>query len=92
MHLDNVRSKSGEPPRLGRGVEDAPVDDWMHALYVRHELKGPAVPENPLARLVADSPDSAMPPSKKAALAHMRSARMRALRVLFSRGQVPTPA
>lgn len=52
----------------------------MHSLYVRHELKGPAVPENPIARLIADAPEPATPPSRGAALAVMRIARLRAMR------------
>jgi len=64
----------------GKAVESPGLPNWIHSLYVRHELKGPAVPENPIARLIADTPEPATPPSRGAALAVMRIARLRAMR------------
>ena len=67
----------------GKAVESPEFKDWMHSLYVRRELKGPAVPENPIARLIQNDPEyaaPATPPSRGAALAVMRIARLRAMR------------
>lgn len=67
---------------------DLNIADGIHAIYVRSKLKGPAVPGNPIAHLIADSPDPATSPSRKAALSVMRSARLRARKSLISRGVI----
>lgn len=61
------------------------IDQATRAILIHKRDGGPAVPENPLARLIADSAETTMLPSRNAALARMRTARIVALRRHFDR-------
>lgn len=61
------------------------IDDAIHAIEIRKRDGGPCPPENPLGRLTPDIPDPIQQPSRKAALARMRTARISQLRSIFLR-------
>lgn len=61
------------------------IDDAIHAIKVQNRDGGPRVPDNPLGRLIPDAPDAVQLPSRKAALARMRTARIVQLRSIFLR-------
>lgn len=61
------------------------IDAALHAIRVQNRDGGPRVPDNPLGRLVPDTPDAVQLPSRKAALARMKTARIVQLRSIFLR-------
>ncbi len=61
------------------------IDDALNSIRIQKTEGGPRVPENPLGRLVPDTPDLVQLPSRKAALARMRTARITQLRSIFLR-------
>jgi hypothetical protein len=61
------------------------IDAAIHAIVVHKRDGGPSVPENPLGRLVPDTPDAVQLPSRKAALARMHTSRIAQLRSIFLR-------
>jgi hypothetical protein len=64
------------------------IDAAIEAIRVQKQEGGPRTPDNPLGRLIPDRPDPIQPPSVKAALARMRTARISQLRSIFLRKHV----
>jgi hypothetical protein len=61
------------------------IDAAVQAIRVHDRDGGPSVPENPLGRLIADTPDQVQLPSRRAVLARMRTARIAQLKSIFMR-------
>ncbi len=61
------------------------IDAALNSIRIQKTEGGPRVPENPLGRLVPDTPDAVQLPSRKAALARMHTSRIKQLRSIFLR-------
>lgn len=70
---------------MSKLVLELDIDAAARAIRVHKDLSGPAVPENPLARLIADTPEMDTRLARKDILARMRTARIVALRRHFDR-------
>jgi hypothetical protein len=61
------------------------IDAALNSIRIQNTEGGPRVPDNPLGRLIPETPDEVQVPTRKVALTRMHTARIAQLKSIFLR-------